>query len=171
MRYSTLSFFLAALFIITQNLTAALPNPRYTRGNDCCDQQQACCTPQPTDCCPTVCYKPYCYYTPNYYYTCECEDVAIPCKKKCCRMVPKYYEQQCCKYEPKYYTQTYCKYEPEYYYEDDCKHCKQYHYDRHCNYEPHYYYKECSYYDHSCANQGNNQGNCCAPSVACPRSE
>ncbi len=170
MRHSIVVTFLVTCLFMTQNIYSDL----YGRGNagydnccnvpaaTCCDDQtadQASCVPEPTNCYPTICYKPYVYYTPKYHYTCECQQVAVPCKKKCCRMVPKYSEQTFCKYEPKYYTQQYCRYEPEYYCEDDCKYVNQYQYHRNCTYEPHYFYKQECGYDNAPS---------CAPQVACP---
>lgn len=161
-----LSLFLAVLCLCSYELNAA----GYGCAPSCdpcatSDGQEQATAPQPCGDLPTVCYKPYRYYTPKYNYTCECDDVEVPCQKKCCRMVPKYYEQTYCKYEPKYYTQTYCKYEPEYYYENDCKHVKQYHYEKHCSYEPHtYYQKECGpTAAPSCAPAYNS----CAPAPTC----
>ncbi|MFA6916828.1 MAG: hypothetical protein WC222_10565 [Parachlamydiales bacterium] len=159
MRLNILCFFLAVFCLCSYGLSAdGYHGGGYGGGygggcntgcntgcSDPCATTDTATAPQPAGDLPTVCYKPYRYYTPKYSYTCECDDVTVPCKKKCCRMVPKYYDQTYCKYEPKYYSQTYCKYEPEYYYEDDCRHVKQYHYDKHCSYEPHtYYQKECA---------------------------
>jgi len=117
----------------------------------CCPDtsEQMDCSPQPTNCYPTVCYKPYVYYTPKKHYQRQCCDVQVPCKKTCCRMVPQYYEQTHCKMVPQYYKTQHCKMVPEYYEVEDCKTCKQYYTTCSTSYEPHYFYKKCCGYDNS----------------------
>lgn len=112
-----------------------------------------------SECCPAdtktgECYCLYCHYEPCYYCTCRCVEEKIPCKKQCCRYVPKYYDCQRCRYVPQYYCETYCRYEPEYYCVDDCKTCTKYVYDKHCKYVPKYYWK------HTCDTNA-RQDACC----------
>lgn len=87
------------------------------------------------------CWCMYCHYQPCYYYTQRCVEEQIPCKRRCCRYCPKYYEVQRCRYVPQYYNETYCVNEPEYYYVDECKTCQKWVCDRHCKYVPQYYWK------------------------------
>jgi len=94
------------------------------------------------------CWCLYVHYEPCYYTTKRCVEEQIPCKKKCTRQVPKYYEVQRCKMVPQYYTETVCKYETECYEVDDCKTCKKWVCDQHCKYVPKYYWK------HVCGQQG-----------------
>lgn len=100
------------------------------------------CGDQPTG----DCWCMYVHYKPCYYTTKRCVEEQIPCQKRCCRMVPKYYEVERCKMVPQYYTETICRQEPEYYYVQECKTCKKYVCDRHCKYVPEYYWK------HVCGN-------------------
>lgn len=87
------------------------------------------------------CWQKYCHYEPCYYTTKRCVEEQIPCKKRCCRMVPKYYEVKKCRMVPEYYTETKCCQEPEYYEVDDCKTVKKVVCDQHCKYVPKYYWK------------------------------
>jgi hypothetical protein len=101
------------------------------------------------------CWSLYCHYEPCYYNVKRCVEEQVPCKKRCCRMCPKYYEVTRCRYVPQYYTETICRQEPEYYDVDDCKTCKRWICERQCKYVPQYYWK------HICGKQG-----CDTP---CPR--
>lgn len=87
------------------------------------------------------CYCLYVRYNPCYYTTKHCVEEQVPCKRKCCRTVPKYYEVQRCKYVPQYYTETCCKNEKEYYYVDETKTCKKWVSQQECKYVPEYYWK------------------------------
>lgn len=87
------------------------------------------------------CWCMYCHYEPCYYTTKRCVEEQIPCKKKCYRYVPEYYEVQRCRYVPQYYNETCCRQKCECYYVDDCKTCKKYVCDTHCRYVPRYYWK------------------------------
>lgn len=102
----------------------------------------------------TDCWVKYVHYEPYYYTTKRCVEEQIPCKKKCWRYVPKYYEVQKCRYVPQYYTETVCRQEPEEYEVDDCKCCKRWVCDTHCDYKPCYYWKhacgDVSYTDPCC---------------------
>ena len=115
----------------------------------CCPEEHPC--EQPTnDCwCKYVRYKP-CYYTEK-----RCVEEKVPCKKRCCRMVPKYYEVKKCKMVPQYYTETVCKQEPEYYDVEETKCTKKWVCEQKCKYVPEYFWK------HVCGQQG-------CPS-ACPK--
>lgn len=103
---------------------------------DCCPEDHPC---QDTAC--NDCWSLYCHYEPCYYTTKRCVEEQVPCKKRCCRMCPKYYEVTRCKYVPQYYTETVCCQEPEYYDVDDCKTCKRWVCERQCKYVPQYYWK------------------------------
>jgi|GEM_PF-1241732 len=103
------------------------------------------------------CWCMYCHYEPCTYYTQRCVEEQIPCKKRCCRQVPKYYQVQRCKMVPEYYNETLCKYETEYYYVDDSKCCKKWVSDSHVKYVPKYYWK------HTCG-----EANC---TTACPQQQ
>lgn len=100
------------------------------------------CNAQPAECCPTICYRPYVYYTPQYYCTRRCEEYPTYYQKRHCRMVPQYYEKTCCRYVPQYYKTQHCRYVPQYYCTTECRMCKKYCLDRHCRYIPHYFYKK-----------------------------
>lgn len=132
------------------------PNNGWTRNSDGSYSGDACpedhpCEDQPCN----DCWCLYCRYEPCYYCTKRCVEEQVPCKKKCCRMCPKYYEVTRCRYVPQYYTETICRQEPEYYEVDDCKTCKRWISERHCKYVPKYYWK------HTCGDQTCN--------VPCPR--
>ncbi len=99
------------------------------------------------------CWCLYCHYEPCYYTTKRCVEEQVPCQKKCCRYVDKYYEVQRCKYVPQYYTETLCRKEPEYYDVTEYKCCKKWVCDKQCKYVPKYYWK------HICGKTG-----CDAPS-------
>lgn len=104
------------------------------------------------------CYCMYVRHEPCYYQVPRCVEEQIPCKKKCWRYVPKYYEVERCRYVPQYYKETYCRQEPECYYVDDCKTCKKIVYDQKCQYVPKYYWK------HTCGNTAQapvSSGSCC----------
>ncbi len=93
------------------------------------------------------CWCRYVHYEPCYYTTKRCVEEQIPCKKRCCRYVPKYYQVQRCRYVPQYYTETCCRQEREYYDVDECKTCQKWVCDQHCKYVPKYYWK------HVCGDQ------------------
>lgn len=117
---------------------------------------QACPAEHPCqDVACNECWCLYCRYEPCYYTTRRCVTEEIPCKKKCCRYVDKYYEVQRCRYVPQYYTETCCRKEPEYYEVDDCKTCQRWVCDQQCKYVPKYYWK------HICGKEGCN--------VPCPK--
>jgi len=104
---------------------------------------------QDSACCPEEkpvgeCYCLYARYEPCYSNCWKCVEEQVPCTKKCCRMVPKYYECQKCRYVPQYYTETRCKYVPEYYNVEECKTSKKWVCEKKCTYVPKYYWK------HSC---------------------
>ncbi len=120
--------------------------------NQCCPEDHAV-PDQPLN----DCYCLYVHYEPCYYQTCRCVEEKIPCKKKCWRKVPRYYECQRCKMVPQYYNECVCKYENECYEVDDCKCCYKNVYDTHCKYTPKYYWK------HSC---GDNP--CAQAQQSCP---
>ena len=108
----------------------------------CCPQetQADCPCDQPTN----DTYRLYVHYEPCYYSTKRCEEERIPCKKKCYRKVPRYYQVERCRMVPEKYCETVCKYETECYEVDDCKVCKKWVCDQHCKYVPKYYWKrEC----------------------------
>lgn len=117
-----------------------------TNNGACCAPVQQPCGDQPTG----ECYCMYVKYEPCYYTTKRCVEECIPCKRKCCRSVPRYYEVQRCRYVPQYYTETICKNEKEYYYVDEVKTCKKTICEQQCKYVPKYYWK------HNCANTGCN---------------
>lgn len=119
----------------------------------CCptQDQPAPCADQPTN----DCWCRYCHMEPCYYCTKRCVEEKIPCKKTCCRMVPKYTQCQRCRYVPQYYCDTVCHMEPEYYEVDDCKVCQKWVTDQHCKYVPKYYWK------HVCGDK-----NCTTPAPA-----
>jgi hypothetical protein len=106
------------------------------------------------------CYCLYCHYQPCNYTTRRCVEDVIPCKKRCCRYVDKYYEVQRCRMVPQYYTETCCTKCPEYYEVEECKTCKRWVCDTHCKYVPQYYWK------HTCNNQPQDAG-VAAPSGGC----
>jgi hypothetical protein len=100
---------------------------------------------EPAENLPTICYKPYRYYVPQYYCKKECVEVPVYTKRKCCRMVPQYYTEKRCKMVPQYYSVQRCKMVPQYYCVTDCKSCKKYYNKKCCKYIPRYFYKkECS---------------------------
>lgn len=101
------------------------------------------------------CYCMYVRYNPCYYQCPRTVCEQIPCKRKCCRYVPQYYEVEKCRYVPQYYKETYCRQCPEYYYVDECKTCEKIVYDTKCEYKPCYYWK------HTCGQPV--QGGCCGP--------
>lgn len=116
----------------------------------CCPAEHPCEGVPAKECwCLMVRYKP-CYYT-----TQRCVEEQVPCKKKCSRWVPKYYEVQKCRMVPQYYTETCCKQELECYEVDDCKTVKKTVCDQQCKYVPEYYWK------HTCGDASCN--------VPCPR--
>lgn len=117
---------------------------------DCCPDDHPC-----EDVACNDCWCMYCHYEPCYYNTKRCVEEQVPCKKRCCRMCPKYYEVTRCRYVPQYYTETVCCQEPEYYDVEECKTCKRWICERQCKYVPRYYWK------HVCGKQG-----CTNP---CPR--
>lgn len=120
-----------------------------------CGQENACPPEQPCGQ-PVDCWCRYVRYEPCYYCEKRCVEEQIPCKRKCTRMVPRYYEVQRCRYVPQYYKETICRNEPECYYVDECRTCKRWVSDTKCRYVPKYYWK------HTC---GDNSG-CARP---CPR--
>lgn len=87
------------------------------------------------------CYCLMVRYKPCYYTTKRCVQECIPCKKKCYRCVPKYYEVKKCRMVPEYYCETACKYEKECYEVDDTKYVTKTVCDQHCKYVPEYYWK------------------------------
>lgn len=147
-------FLLGAIFfgiLMTTNVTAADASPA-SDGADCCAPADAPCPDQKTG----DCWCMYVHYDKCYYTTKRCVQETIPCTKKCCRMVPKYYEVERCKMVPQYYKETCCKMEPEYYEVPDCKTCNKWVTDQHCKLVPKYYWK------HVCGD-----ANCATP---CPTS-
>lgn len=110
--------------------------------------QQGCPADCPADQPLNDCWCLYVHYEPCYYQTKRCVEECIPCKKRCCRKVPKYYEVKKCRMVPEYYCETCCKYENEYYEVDDTKTCKKWVCDTHCKYVPKYYWK------HTCGKEG-----------------
>lgn len=101
------------------------------------------------------CYCMYVHYEPCYYQCPRTVCEQIPCKRKCCRYVPQYYEVEKCRYVPQYYKETYCRQCPEYYYVDECKTCEKVVYDTKCEYKPCYYWKHsCGQPAASCGPQG-----------------
>ncbi len=101
----------------------------------------ACCEPA---CCEQPCNDCYCRfvrYEACPYTTKRCVEECIPCKKKCWRMVPQYYEVQRCRYVPQYYTETCCRQVRECYEVDDVKVCKRVICEPQCRYVPKYYWK------------------------------
>lgn len=86
---------------------------------DCCPKEccpeTLCCSVTP--CCD--CWNLYCHDEKVYYNEERCIQIDIPCRKKCCRCVPVYYNQCCVRYVPKAYTKciNYC--EREYCNEND----------------------------------------------------
>lgn len=94
------------------------------------------------------CWCLYCRYEPCYYTTKRCIEEQVPCKRKCCRYVDRYYQVQRCRYVPQYYTETCCRKEPEYYEVDECKTCKRWVCEQQCQYVPKYYWK------HICGKEG-----------------
>lgn len=111
--------------------------------NNCCPEK--CPEDHPCPDTPTNdAYRLYVHYEPCYYTTKRCCEERIPCKKKCYRKVPRYYEVERCRMVPEKYCETVCKYETECYEVDDCKVCKKWVCDTHCKYVPKYYWKhEC----------------------------
>jgi hypothetical protein len=117
------------------------------------------------DCCPQPCGQPtgecYCLYVdyqPCYYTTKRCIEEQIPCSRRCCRMVPQYYQVQRCRYVPEYYCDTQCRYVPEYYDVPETKCCKRIICEPQCRYVPRYYWK------HVCADQNSlSPVNPCCP--------
>lgn len=103
------------------------------------------------------CYCMYVKYEPCYYTTKRCVEECIPCKRKCSRTVPRYYEVQRCRYVPQYYTETVCKNEREYYYVDDVKTCQKTVCEQHVKYVPKYYWK------HNGASCNTGASACAAP--------
>lgn len=81
------------------------------------------------------CYCPTTRFVPQYYCTTRCVQEAYTVPKKCCRMVPEYYEKQHCRHVPQYYCKTYCKMEPKYY----CQMVPKYYQKQHCRYIPEQY--------------------------------
>lgn len=126
----------------------------YDGGQGQCPPDQ-CCDQKLNDC-----YCLYCHYEPCYYTTRRCVEEQVPCKRRCCRMVPQYYEVQRCRMVPQYYNETCCRQVPEYYDVCETKCCQKWVCDQHCRYVPRYYWK------HICGNS-----NCNAPyptAPACP---
>ncbi len=120
-------------------LTVFTVQKGYSQG--CCDT--SCCEEQACN----ECYCLYVRYEPCYYNTKRCIEEQIPCCKRCCRYVPKYYQVQRCRYVPEYYTETCCKQECEYYDVQEYKTCKKTICEPQCKYVPKYYWK------HTCGNQ------------------
>ena len=120
---------------------------------------QNCCPPDaPCDQRLNDCYCLYVHYEPCYYTTNRCEKYDVPCKKKCYRKVPQYYEVQRCKMVPQYYCETKCRYCTECYEVDDVKCCERTVCDTHCKYVPRYYWK------HTC----DENAGCTTPAPCCP---
>lgn len=145
------------LFIVCLCALAARAHSQENVGNvaaaDQCPIDHPCAD-QPTG----DCWCLYTHYEPRYYCTQRCVEEKVPCQKKCCRMVPKYYEITKCRMVPEYYTETVCREEKEYYFEEDCKICKKWVEDTHCEYVPSTYWK------HVCCEP--NCNNCGGPQVA-----
>lgn len=110
--------------------------------SQCCPTAQPCDRPCDQPC--NECWCLYVHYEPCYYNTKRCVEEQIPCTRKCCRMVPRYYQVQRCRYVPEYYTETRCCQECEYYQVNDCRTCKRVICEPQCKYVPKYYWK------HSC---------------------
>lgn len=112
------------------------------------NQSNSC---EPVTCAPTCCEQPdtacgeewklMCHQQPCYYNDWKCVEEKVPCKKQCCRLVPKYYEVDKCRYVPQHYKETYCRYEKENYEVDDCRTCKKWVCEQKCKYVPKYYWK------------------------------
>lgn len=100
--------------------------------NDC-----GCPCDQPTN----DCYCRFVRYQPCYYTTKRCVQEQVPCTKKCCRMVPQYYQVQKCRYVPEYYSVTCCRQVCEYYDVPDCKTYTRVICEPQCTYVPRYYWK------------------------------
>lgn len=99
------------------------------------------CCEQPCDQPTNDCWCKFVHYQPCYYNTYRCYEEQIPCPKKCCRMVPQYYEVQKCRYVPEYYTVTCCRQVPEYYTVEQYRCCKRTICEPQCKYVPRYYWK------------------------------
>lgn len=114
---------------------------------------------------PCYCYCPTTRFKPEYYCTTRCVQEPYTVPKRCCRMVPKYYEQECCRMVPQKYTQTYCKYVPEYYCVNETKYRTRQVRDTHCRYQPYTYVKKtCCPAPNNCAQP---QADCCVPQASC----
>jgi len=142
-------FATTAIFAGCANGSCSAPAASYSRSADCGDQGQ------PTG----ECYCLYVSQEPCYYTTKHCVEEQVPCQKRCCRSVPKYYEVQRCRYVPQYYTETVCKNEKEYYMVDEYKTCKKWVSQQNCKYVPRYYWK------HNC---GTNEVVAPQPQVVAP---
>ena len=119
--------------------------------SNCCPPADHCCNEQTSDV-----WVKMVHYEPCYYTTKRCVEECVPCKKKCTRCVPKYYEVQRCRMVPEYYCETICKNETECYWVDDTKTCKKWVCDQHCKYVPRCYWKHaCGQvtYTDPCCNQ------------------
>lgn len=117
----------------------------------------ACCQPSCEEPCGE-CYCKYVQYMPQCRYKQRCYQECYPCTKKCCQMVPEYYNVQRCRYVPEYYTIQVqkCRYRPEYYCEQKCRYVPQsYEVQEYktctksfC--EPEYYYVPRYFWKHEC---------------------
>lgn len=138
--------FAALLFTVNayaENGNNAQPVPVQANANGGCPADHPCEDQACNDC-----WCLYCHYEPCYYNTRRCIEEQVPCKRKCCRYVDRYYQVQRCRYVPQYYTETCCKKEPEYYEVDECKTCKRWVCEQQCQYVPKYYWK------HICGKEG-----------------
>jgi len=129
---------LSAIFfglIISHNVYSQNYNDQSYQATDC---PVAC--PQVPD---TECdeWKLMCHQQPCPYNSWKCVEEQVPCKKQCCRYVPKYYEVDKCRYVPQHYKETYCRYEKENYEVEDSRTCKKWVCEQKCKYTPKYYWK------------------------------
>jgi hypothetical protein len=114
--------------------------------------QSGCCAPAADTACQTQdceCGDQYtlmCHQQPCYYNDWKCVEECVPCKRSCCRYVPKYYQVAKCRYVPQHYEETYCRYEKENYEVEDTRTCKKWVCEKKCKYVPRYYWK------HTCNN-------------------
>ena len=125
------------------------------QSNGCCPTPAApvCCEQQDCECGEE--WKLMCHQQACHYNDWKCVEEKVPCKRQCCRYVPKYYEVDKCRYVPQHYKETYCRYEKENYEVDDCRTCKKWVCEQKTKYVPRYYWK------HVCGDKQVAKPACC----------
>lgn len=126
----------------------------FSYGGGCCGAP--CCDQPANDCgCEEKtgeCVCRYVRWQACPYTIQRCVQEQVPYCRRCCRMVPQYYEVQKCRYVPEYYSVTCCRQVPEYYDVQECRTVCRTVCEQACNYVPRYYWKrECQPCGQQCA--------------------